>query len=225
MASNVDDPQRTRQSLLDGIKDPENHKRWADFVDTYGGLIRNGARRTGLRNDEIEDVVQTVLVEVSRKAGEFTYDRSKGKFRSWLSTVTARRAIDQLRKRRPTEELKLHRPPGDNRHTRTVERYEGPDEADLAKTIWEEWLRALHDNTLKAVRAIVAPEQYQLYDAYVLKDWPVERVAKVFGVTPNQIYIAKTRVGKVVEEEGRRVAAEMDSPDMPPEHPSIQSTR
>jgi RNA polymerase sigma factor (sigma-70 family) len=212
---------RTRSSLLEGIKDPANQKRWADFVDTYSDLIRTGARRVGLRTDEIEVVVQTVLIEVSQKIGEFAYDRSKGKFRSWLNRVTTCRAIDQLRKRRKHEENKLHKSPDDPGNTPTIDRQEDLDETGLMKLIDEEWTRALLENTLKRVRARVSPEQYQLYDARMVKGWEVVKVAKVFSVTKNQVSIANTRIGKLVREEGRKVAEEMNNPDMPPVHPGL----
>ena len=130
MASQRFDATRTRSSLLEGIKDPENHRAWADFYDRYSGLIRDGGRRAGLRDDEVEDLVQTVLIEVCSKIGEFAYDRSKGKFGGWLRTLTARRAIDRLR-HRSTEPPTAHRPPGDTRDTATLDRQPDPNPTEL----------------------------------------------------------------------------------------------
>ncbi len=212
------DSRRTRSRLLEGIKDPDNQQAWGEFYDRYSGVIRDGARRTGLRPDEVEEVVQTVLIEVSKKIGEFAYDRSKGKFGGWLSRLTARRAIDQFRKRKAYEEHKIHRPPDSTGDTRTIDRQKDMDLDGAERVMHEEWVRALHDETLKAVRTLVSPEQFQLYDAYVLKDWAASKVAKTFGVTTNQVYIAKNRVGEVVREEGQRVAKEMECPTLPPPH-------
>jgi RNA polymerase sigma factor (sigma-70 family) len=205
---------RTRSSLLEAIKDPENSLAWQRFSDLYAGIIRNAARRAGLREDEIEDVVQIVLIEVSNKIRNFDYDRSKGKFRGWLCTLAARRAIDKFRKRQRAEEKMSHRHPADNRKTTLMNREEDMDESGVERFMDKEWKRAFYDLTLQGVRKRVTADQFQLYDAYVLKEWSVEKVSKTFGVTPNQIYIAKTRVGKIAQEEGERVAEEMGSPDL-----------
>lgn len=216
MTSRAFNKDRTRSSLLEAIKDPENSEAWQRFSDLYARVIRYAARqKTSLREDEIDVVVNTVLIEVRNKIGDFVYDRSNGKFRNWLHTVAKRRAIDMYRKRPPAEEKKIHRHPEDARKTATLDRFEDMDQSGMERLMDEEWMRALYDLTLQVVRERVTAEQFQLYDAYVLKEWPVERVAKTFGVTPNQIYIAKTRVGKIVQEEGRRVAEEMDSLDVP----------
>jgi RNA polymerase sigma-70 factor (ECF subfamily) len=219
------DSNRTRISLLEGIKDPANNRRWTDFYDSYSELIRTVARRSGLREDEAEDVVITVLVEVSRKIGEFAYDPSKGSFRSWLCTVTRRRAIDQFHKRRPASEKQVHRSADDDRITGTLERdldpWDGKPITDFDKLIDSEWKQAVLDNALKRARARVTPEKYQLYDAYAVQEWTVEKVCKTFGVNANQVYMAKSLVQKIVDEEVSTVAAEMDNPSIPPEHPTL----
>ena len=220
MMSDGQDSSRTHPSLLEGIKNPENRSRWEKFAGKYTKVIEGCGRRAALRDDEIKNLVQVVLIEVSAKIGEFSYDRSKGTFKGWLKKLAARRAIDQIRKRVRVEEYKIHRGPDESEGTGTIERQADLDQSDLERAIDEEWVRALHDNTLNAVREQVGPEQFELYDAYVLQDWPVDKVQKVFGVNANQVYLARTRVGKVVKEEGLRIAAEMDHPDMPPEQPS-----
>lgn len=203
----------TRLSVIEGIKDPDDRRRWEQFAGIYGPLLERGLRLNGLRDDEIEDVVQETLIRVCRKIGD--YDRSKGKFGVWLRQVAVNLAVDRVRKRRPCEERKAHRPPSDERDTATCDRLESPDETELDRRIHDEWAREVKERTLAAVRKRVTPKQYQVYDAYVVRGWPVDKVVKTLGVTANQIYIAKTRVGAVVEEEGRRIAAEMDAPELP----------
>lgn len=219
------DPNRTRRSLLEGIKDPENKRCWTEFYDRYAELIRSAARRAGLRDHEAEDVVSTVLVEISRKMGEFAYDPSKGSFRGWLRKLTARRSIDQFRKRKPASERQVHRFAPDERKTATLDGHldpwDGARSTDLDKLIESEWNQAVLDQALNRARARVTPERYQLYDAYAVQDWTVEKVCKTFGVNANQVYMAKTLVQKIVDEEVLAVAAQMDNPTIPPEHPTL----
>ena len=211
---------KTRRSLLDGIKDPNNQRRWTDFYDMYSKLIQTVGIRMGLRYHEAEDLVQIVLIELSHKIEKYSYDSSKGKFRSWLCTIVKRRAIDMRRKRRPAEENKAHRAPNDTRNTGTLDRLEDSSYTGMDLLMDDEWNHAVFVNTLKAVREKVGPEQYQIYDAYVLKEWPVEKVKRVLGASPNKVYKAKSRIYKIIKQVMPRIAADMDTPDIPPPHPT-----
>ena len=76
--------EETRTSVLRAIRDPGNQTAWNRFFDLYAGYLYSLARRSGLLDADADDVVQTVLVEVAGKMRDFTYDRSKGRFRGWL---------------------------------------------------------------------------------------------------------------------------------------------
>ena len=43
--------------------------------------------------------------------------------------------------------------------------------------------------------------QYQMFDFYVLKNWPVTKVARVLGVNIGQVYLAKHRLARLVKKE------------------------
>ena len=55
--------------------------------------------------------------------------------------------------------------------------------------VWEEeWQRQLLEKALKLLKQQVEPKQFQIFDCYVFKEWPVKEVAETFHVTANQIY-------------------------------------
>ncbi|WP_207210249.1 RNA polymerase sigma factor [Lichenibacterium ramalinae] len=58
--------------------------------------IKRVARRTGVRPESLDDVVQDVLITVHR--ARHTYDPSRS-FAHWLGAIAQRRAIDHLRHR------------------------------------------------------------------------------------------------------------------------------
>jgi hypothetical protein len=60
------------------------------------------------------------------------------------------------------------------------------------------------------VRTRVEPQNYQLFDFYVNKDWPAKKVAERFGVDIRQVYLAKHRITTLLKEEIQRM--ENDSP-------------
>ena len=72
---------------------------------------------------------------------------------------------------------------------------------DLEK-IWEsEWELNLVHAATQRVKRRVDPQMYQIFDFYVNKEWPPEKVAKAFKITVNQVYLAKHRILEAMKEE------------------------
>ena len=44
-----------------------------------------------------------------------------------------------------------------------------------------------------------------MFDFYVVKQWPVAKVARTLGVSAGQVYLAKFRVGALIKKEIRRL--------------------
>ena len=76
-----------------------------------------------------------------------------------------------------------------------------PEGFELEK-IWEqEWLSNIHSIALDRVKQQVSPQQFQIFDCYVLKEWSVEEIKKKLNFSSGQIYMAKHRVGKLFKQE------------------------
>jgi RNA polymerase sigma-70 factor (ECF subfamily) len=84
----------TRASLLERIRDGNDREAWSQFVEMYGPLIYDYARRHGFQDADAADLTQEVLRSIVAAAGAFRYDPRKGSFRSWLFTVARTRRID-----------------------------------------------------------------------------------------------------------------------------------
>ena len=80
-----------------------------------------------------------------------------------------------------------------------------PDSAE-AESVWEnEWRTNLMKVALENVKCRVKEEHYQMFDFYVVKQWPVAKVARTLGVSTGQVYLAKFRVGALLKKEIRRL--------------------
>jgi RNA polymerase sigma factor (sigma-70 family) len=198
----------TRRSLLTRLKRWDDQESWRDFFDTYWRLVYSFARQSGLSDSEAQDVVQDTVVSVARKMPSFKYDPVRGSFKAWLMQLSRRRIVDQFRKR-PRESEFPGSVPGEETGTGAAERL--PDPAGVAlEKVWEgEWQKHLLDTALHRVKQRVAPGQYQLFELNVLKEWPVERVAATLNVSANQVYLAKGRVGKILQAELQRIEGEL----------------
>jgi hypothetical protein len=75
--------------------------------------------------------------------------------------------------------------------------------------LWEaEWQDTLLSAAVATVKRRVEPQNYQLFDFYVNKEWPPEKVASTFQVGVEQVYLAKHRVTEMLKEEVERLERE-----------------
>lgn len=205
---NLDEFIPTRRSLLSRLKDWDDQESWKDFFNTYWKLIYSVALKSGLSDPEAQDVVQEAVLSVAKKMQEFKYDPAVGSFKSWLLLITRRRIADHLRKQYRQPPAAEHRAP-DTARTATAERVADPAPFNL-EMIWEEeWEKNLMDAAIQRVKKQVKPKQYQIFDFYVLKKWPVTKVARTLNVNMGQVYLAKHRVTALIKKELRALEKRM----------------
>ena len=195
----------TRATLLARLKDWQDQSSWQDFFDTYSRLIFTVALKSGLTRDEAQDIVQDTTLSVAKHMPTFVYDPSIGSFKSWLLNVTRWRIRDHLRKKNKWPNLVVEETEGEE-ETRPLERAPDPASLDL-DALWEaEWQTNLMAAATDKAKRLVAPETFQVFDFYVNKDWPPEKVAKTFGVEVSQVYAIKHHINTLIKEEAQRLA-------------------
>jgi RNA polymerase sigma factor (sigma-70 family) len=177
----------TRRSLLHRLRSLEDQAGWREFFEVYWRLIYAVAKRAGLDDFEAEEAVQETVITVARRMPEFQYDPAVGSFRGWLLTIARWRISDQFRKR-------------------SKEPVTDPEQLEsLAVTkfesVWaEEWDKYLLDGALAVLKRKVSAEQFQLFECYVIKGWPAQKVAQTLGVRVNAVYLAKNRLSPMLQE-------------------------
>ena len=210
MTQNLIGEAPTRSTLLIRLKDCNDQESWRLFFDTYWKLIYNAAIRAGLTDSEAQDVVQDTVIGVLKTMPRFEYDKSKGSFKGWLLRLTSWRIRDQFRKRLHQTEPEttfLQKDGGrdiDEEGDEEVGVYENtPNPANTQlDSVWEEeWEQNLMQSAIERVKRKVDPEQYQLFDLYVLKKWPVLKVARTFKVSAGKVYLIKHRITNLIKRE------------------------
>ena|ERR1051326_3334721 len=198
----------TRATLLQRLKNWQDESSWQEFFDTYWKLIYGVARQAGMTDAEGQDIVQETMVSVARHMPKFKYDPAIGSFKTWLLNITRWRIIDQKR-RRAVSANHEPLPDGTETGTGTIERMVDPA-SDQLDGVWEqEWNQALLDAATAKVKRRVEPQNFQLFDFYVNKNWTPDKVAQMFGVTVDQVYLAKHRITEMVREEVTRLETKM----------------
>jgi len=191
----------TRRSLVERLADWGDQRRWQEFFDTYWKLIYSAARQAGLTDTEAQEVVQETVITVAKNIEKLNYNPAIGSFKGWLLQITRWRVADQFRKRGPGNAKRPRS--ADDRLTATIERVPDSRIVDL-DVVWEaEWKENLFEAAIARVKKKVEPKQFQIFDCYVRKEWPAQKVAARLGVNIGQVYLARHRVGALLKKEIR----------------------
>jgi RNA polymerase sigma factor (sigma-70 family) len=186
------------------LKNCEDQESWRTFFETYWKLIYSVAIKAGLKDAEAQDVVQETTLSVVKQMPNFKADPSFGSFKGWLLNITRRRIVDQFRKRGRLASMNSRYVDSE---TATDAVNNIPDlKANELEQLWDkEWNETLLENATRSAREQVSAKQFQIFDLYVLKGWPVEKVEKFLKVSQTQVYLAKHRVGAVIKREVERL--------------------
>jgi len=191
----------TRQSLLERLKDCDDHESWKLFFETYWRLIYTAAIKAGLNEAEAQDVVQETIISISKNMPTFNYKTEHGSFKAWLLNCTRWRIADQLKKRRPQMDEPKKSAPDRSTKTGTLEGLPDPAGSEF-EAIWDqEWKLNIMDAALRRIKPKVDPKMYQVFDLYVRKEWSLSRVSNALKVNVPYIYVAKHRVSKLLKKE------------------------
>ena len=195
----------TRRSLLDRLRNWEDQASWRDFFNTYWKFIYSVAIRSGLSNQEAEDVVQETVLSVAKKMPEFVYDPEKCTFKGWLMHVTRLRIKDQFRRRQSAFQ-QLSTGDNDSRRTPTLERIPDKTASVQQDAVWdEEWERNLVDAAMERVKLRVRPEHYQIFYLSAVKGLKTGEVARMLQVNIGLVYLVRHRLSKEVKREIQRL--------------------
>lgn len=89
----------TRASLLFRLRDWQDHEAWVEFVSLYEPVAYRLLRRHGLQDADAREVVQQLLIAVSRSIDRWDPDKDRGTFRAWLRRVARNLVINWLKER------------------------------------------------------------------------------------------------------------------------------
>jgi len=134
------------------------------------------------------------------RAGNCHHCPAIGSFKGWLLQITRWRIADQFRKRQPDAAARRLSSP-DDPLTATIERVPDSRIVDL-DALWEaDWKDNLLEAAIARVKKKVDPKQFQIFDCYVRKEWPAQKVAQRLRVSVGQVYLARHRVAALLKKE------------------------
>ena len=182
---------QTPHTLLARLRNRRDNQAWQLWLTIYEPWLRDWLEHHRLQPADVDDVLQNILVVVSRKLPAFVHNGQAGAFRSWLRRILVHEMRHFFRGR---------------------QRHESPPSPD--------WLDLLEDNTsdlsrqwdlehdrqvvrrlLAVVQSDFQPQTWEVFRLLVLEDRPAAEVAQRCGMGLNAVYVAKSRVLARLREE------------------------
>jgi len=187
----------TRPSLLLRLRDPRDAEAWQTFVDVYGPLVYGHGRRRGLKHEDAEDVTQKVFARITDAIRTFQYEPEVGRFRDWLGAIV-RNEINRFLKQT------VGTPQGKGGEVDpAVENLP----ATAAETPWTtEFNARVLQVALERCRPRFEPATWRAFERVWLEHAPAPLVAQEAGQPIDWVYVAKSRVLKLLAEEVRELA-------------------
>ncbi len=199
-AESADDVRdRALASLMVAAQDGDKAA-YARLLRDCEPVIRRAARRVGIVDDRLEDVVQDTLLTLHN--ARQTYDPARS-FAAWLSVIAQRRAVDVLRRTGRTGRREIHAP--------IAYEAEPDDTADGARVLETKGdVRELH-----AAIAGLSPGQREAVERLALREQTLAEASADTGRTVGSLKVNLHRAIKTLR--GRLAPGHAAAPDLPGE--------
>lgn len=195
----------TRSSVLKAVADTSNEKAWKRLFDLYAGFVFSIARSKGLTVTDSDDIVQNVFVDLARNLPQFNYDRTKGRFRSYLIGLVNWRVTDKLRAGKRDVDLK----------SQYGEDMKGAVAEDDGIFLEDEWRAAAMEEALRRIKDEVNPDHFAAFVASTIEGQDTETVMNLYSITRDNLYQIRKRLTLKLKEATQAVLEEMDNPSTP----------
>ena len=185
----------TSISLLKRLQQTEDSKNWNRLVDLYAPLIRTWLYKYDVQASDADDLVQDVLLAVSKDLKRFEHSGRPGAFRNWLRTILVHRLRNfwRLQKRGP-------RATGDSDIQRRLEQLDDP--ASELSLVWNrQHDRHVAKQLLASVQSSFEPNTWKAFCRVALEGDKPAVVAADLGISLNAVILAKCRVLKRLRKE------------------------
>lgn len=171
----------TRSSLIARLPDVCDHEAWRDFVEIYEPFIYRQARSCGLQDADAREVVQDVLVAVSKASAGFECDRDKGRFRTWLYAIGRNVCLQHLERLR-------------RRSAQPIGTFDVAIDSEPSTALRQALRKRVFLYVAAQVRSEFQTKTWQAFWQTAVENQPVALAARSLSMSVGSVYIARSRV-------------------------------
>ncbi len=177
----------TTTQVLEELKASDNELAWNKFCGYFRPVVINFAKKLGLSEADAEDAAQETMLAFLKTFKEGKYDKEKGRLSHWLFGV-AKHVVLNLRAHQPLHKLVADKTTG-------TSFWDLIQDEQSVKHSWEtEWRKMILTKCLEQARREVDPKVFRAFELYALLEIPIDKVSQQLEMSPNAVYIAKSRV-------------------------------
>src|SRR5687767_13740052 len=170
----------TSTSLLERLRTQPDDAGWQRLLALYQPLLQNWLRRYGLQSSDVDDLVQEILLTVTRELPKFHYDPKRGAFRSWLRTIL----VNRLRMFWRTRQAQPQTIGDPDFQKNVLEKLEDPA-SDLSRQWDQEHDRTIVQRLMVRVDPEFVQATWRAFRRVVLEGMRPAAVASELGMTVN----------------------------------------
>jgi RNA polymerase sigma-70 factor (ECF subfamily) len=178
----------TSLSLLHRLRHSPQDDGWSRLADLYTPLIHTWLRRYEVQESDAHDLVQEVLLAVSKDIGAFEHRGQPGAFRGWLKTILLNRLRKFWRARDRQPQAR-----GDSDIEAKLAQLDDP-----ASELSQIWNREHDQYVLRQLLALAEPhfdpKTWKAFCRVALDGRKADMVAQELGISKNAVIVAKCRV-------------------------------
>jgi RNA polymerase sigma factor (sigma-70 family) len=198
----VDRDRDTSLTLLERLQvDPADPEAWSMFIERYQPRIRRWCMAWGSQDFDADDVAQEVLVKLFAALRKFRYDPNRS-FHAWLKTVTQHAWSDFTSAR--------NKDPGHNAGPLAQVVDSAEARSDLERQIEDAFDRELLEVAMHRIKGRVKPATWDAFHLTAIQGRAGAEVARELGMAVANVFVAKHRVQKMLQEEVRILKNEPD---------------
>lgn len=192
--------QPTQHSLIHRAISLDDHDAWQLLSDKYSRFIYYILHQFEIDQNDLDDVHQKVMVILMRDLKN--YDRSRARFRNWLSMVIRSTCLMHYREKNSLEARQIRIENElintDNAQTHVIDQY-----------IEKEWKKYVMSLAMDLVKQSYSEDSIRTFELG-LQGMSADEISAITGETPNAIYSKRKRLKKSLMEAIKSVIEEIE---------------
>lgn len=178
----------TSLSLLHRLRQSSDSETWNRLVKLYAPLLKVWLQKYEVQSADADDLIQEVLMAVSKDVASFDHNGRPGAFRTWLRSILVNRLRNfwRARGRRPQAR-------GDSDMEQRLAQLEDP-----ASEMSQLWNRQHDQHVARQLLALweprIEPQTWKAFCRVAIDGERPDVVAAELGISLNAVFIAKSRV-------------------------------